>query len=65
MVFAAGGIVLWSWRVHELTFMRTPLVTASAPRYAPHGQHAIATVTEHGSVLRPISPYPKNAIGRR
>ena len=37
-------------------FIRTPLVTASSPRYAPHGQHAIATSTEHGSVLRPISP---------
>ncbi len=56
VVFAAGGIVLWSWRVHDEIFMRTPFVTASSPRYAPHGQQAMATSTLHGSVLSPISP---------
>jgi hypothetical protein len=32
VVFDAGGIVLWSWRVHDEIFSRTPLVTASSPR---------------------------------
>ena len=44
------------YTVDELIFIRTPFSTASSPRYAPHGQHAIATSTEQGNVLSPISP---------
>ena len=56
---AAVGTALGSWRCHEDTLSRMPLATPSSPRYVPHGHAAMATLTGHGSGLRPISPYPR------
>jgi hypothetical protein len=54
--FAATGFTLGSMRRQDDTFIRTPFLSPSSPRYVPHGHTAIETCTGQGSGLRPISP---------
>src|SRR5262249_37313535 len=53
---AATGFTVESIRRQDDTFLRTPCLVASSPRYVPHGHTAIETFTGHGSGLSPISP---------
>ena len=61
---AAAGRAFWEFRRQLLILIRTPCSSASSPRYAPHGQTAMLTLTGALSGFTPISPYPRRTRGR-